>query len=1515
MTVKQKPVARTGGQWNFSGVLYQLLVTLKSGLTAVVEEVALDRDSASVRIVVEPDKGGDAQTIDVGKRTVDQIKIRRGTDPWTTRTIIEAVLPDLFKATGDKSAQTRFRFLTDNLEGTTAFASFLATVRNFDAQGKGPANLDTLERPFRWGAERVSPESLFTRIGSVLDAPDAEVWTFLTAIDIVGWSQAAISGEIDAILTELVSEREEVGIKRKALLMHLLSLGTAGGSISAEALLMAVDLSAARLTLARRLPQILSDQVRQAVQSTGYIPAVDVRVPTGGFTAPLNVLSGDSGQGKTWRLCRAAVSVGEAGGCALLLPAKGKLGDIEKKIVELTWLQAFDRPLPLARVAERLGPKLADETGVWLTLFLDDLADPALALELAHAPWASLGVRVVITAQHRTTRVLTHHVEALSEIAVPNFTLAEVRDYLARSQRDPNLVPDDVLLSLARPVMAAIYCKIPGSAQWTAVSEYELVDRYWQWATTMAKTQPFHASDGYALLKLAGDLFGPRPIYPWTPSVAERLMLSADVRDRLITVGILQETTSGDLKVAHDRILNWAAALEIERRFLEGELTVDGVSELLVRMDSIATQRGDPIGRRLGYVIHDLFWKLAKSVKPEDVGTLALLSVRSGAASREHEHFFEAGLGSMGTDIIPALAWLAREPYDKGERLLPHHIAKALVAIASGAPSEVAEIAHRLVLENREHSRTVGLIVLKSVAAPKALDLLWTINCERNLAMIAAKGDGEQWSVCRRAKDQSYDALSRAVRADPEWLKAKSQSVATAEDAEQLIWLMLGPEVHVAKPIWLEAKGRLLAQIPSGSHSIPRIVRYFRDGEELGRLEIGLAKAQPMAAALWFDALVVLAPERALALLPSLTSRDLSGTSHWWLQGLVRRVGPVAHLRLAETIGVGSDDPLLGRRDLAMLYSGQEDLLDGPTFDLLIDSLEACLELELQGQAELPGVRRHLRSLIASANTPVLLHRLSARKGGRFERLICERAGARPGRGSMMVDREGGEYHRILAAIGGDGYDALVLAEMNRESLHGRTDGVTAATWTRSAQVRERLEALVEGADGDTYRQIQLMHALAAHRADAGLRAMVQGGSPVFLRAVEIRADGPPWSDQELAKVESLLKSHDVKERRLGINLCGFLDLDQAGALLSSIVEGPAPAEDEADLIWNVLRHLGYYRPSFLPLVKAKLTYDDGGHAMASYLAWSGDAVARQAVVDWLTAHALIELQSSLLPIAFQLVEFEDSAAGARAFLKRVWKRGLGWGAEGRILAILAEAGDNEAGAAMDAIAYQRPRRGEGAVVAAIRAVGRTSPTEAIAAAERFYRQTRASAAVHLLLELNAPAGMAILLGDYPTAPVPVRHQIGRLLRRAAPLDALVEQLDEMSLQGQSRLREAAAELAGWLPYETSVAFLDRLADDEAEAVEKAALTALRQRQADADCAALIGAIAGQVKARQWAWLNALIERGDPAHLSDANDPRSIHTLLDQLGDEFREEASTLLDKRTKALERLAAKLETKREV
>jgi hypothetical protein len=609
-------------------------------------------------------------------------------------------------------------------------------------------------------------------------------------------------------------------------------------------------------------------------------------------------------------------------------------------------------------------------------------------------------------------------------------------------------------------------------------------------------------------------------------------------------------------------------------------------------------------------------------------------------------------------------------------------LASAFITVAEGATSEVAAAAVELISDDVAQSCEIGLNILRAVPAPKALDLLWSLNVQRNAALIAAKGDSGRWSERRIEKEKSFAALSCAARQAPHWLRAKALSVETAEEADQVIWLLVELDIHIAQPIWLEAKSNLLTRVRPNAIAVPRAIRHFRDRDELQRLESALEHPEPYGAALCFDALAYLAPDKALDSLARLTMSDLWGTSHWWLQGLCHRIGQAVHATLMRMSERGHEAGT-GPRDLAILYSGQQDLLDPVTFDYLIDRFEACLDGEEKGEPEQPGARRHLRALIASVSSPSLLERLAACKGSRFERLVTRKAIAREGRASRVRDRDGMEYHLILGAIGGEGYDSLVLAQLDRPNPHARSDGIVAALWTPNAAVKAKLEVIAQSPNDDTVHQVHLMHALAAHRADSGLRAMVRSGASVFLRAVDIRDDGPLWTTKDLAEVKQLLGSDLAGERLQGINLCAFLGSEAAGSMLAPILEGSSSTDEEVNLARGVLSYLGYYQPTFLPRLRIQMGRDEAGSSTANYLAWNGDADARAVVVEWLAAHSLTELKSSELEIPFGLLQHPDSVAGALSFLRRLWKKGLGFGREGQILTVLAEAGDSEASAAL----------------------------------------------------------------------------------------------------------------------------------------------------------------------------------------------------------------------------------------
>ncbi|WP_372084263.1 hypothetical protein [Tistrella mobilis] len=1517
---KPEAEALTGGQWNLSGVLYQLLTSLKSGLSAVVQEVNAEGDVASVRLVIEPAKGGDVQIHQAGLRCVDQIKIRRGVSPWTTNIIIKNVLPDLFKAVGDGNTPSKFRFFTDNVQGAEHFSRFLESVRALDAQGKGPQDLDIEESPSRGRMRSLSHQEIYAKIAGELNAAEPALWKFLAATEVVGWDEATVENDIDKILAELVAERAEVLVKRRALTQRLLELGAAGKSISAERLLQDMDLDPSRLVHAQKLRSDLYEGVKHALQQLRYDQSMDVRTAPNIPDAPFSVLSGDSGQGKTWRLCAAALASVEANRCALLLHPIGSLADLEREIVNVVWRRYFDRDLPLSVIADRLAPRLRGDDEVWLTVFLDDLADPDLATALAKSSWDRLGIRLVISAQDRITRLLSNHVDDLYEIQVPDFTLAELHDYLRRSDRDPSRLPDDVLLSLTRPILADIYCRIPCSENWRAVSEYELMQRYWDWATKEYRTQSLHRTDAHAVLGLAGTLLDDRVIYPWTPTVTNRMKLTDEARGRLIAVGILREDTDGGLQVSHDRILNWIVALEIQRRFLEGELDVQGLADLIGRLDDISTLRGERIGQRLGYVMLDLFWRLIGQVEVDELAEIILLTIHSNRRIQNRKKFFVHGLGTLGVSFVPVLKRGACRPSSEVGDWAPQCLADTFIAIATAAKAEVAAAAYALVKDDIGLSRNIGLMVLSVVPAPEAVDLLWSINHERHKSLITAEGT-ESWPYKRADHEQSFKALSCAVRSVPHWLQEKALSKIDAEDAEQLIWLLMRLDIHTAKPIWGATKTHLLNTMPIRAPVISRALRYFRDYDQVERIEAALEEPEPFVAGFWFDALVYLAPKIALEYIGRLTAHDISGTSDRWLPVLLRRAGNVVSVRLVEAASQQKERDQREIQDLIELYAGDQDLIDPFISEFLIEKFEELLVREERGEKLQPGVLRSFAELISSTTSPVLLQCLAGRQGSSFETAVRRKAMQR--REWKPQDSEGDAYRFILAAIGDEGYSRLVLTELEQSDIYDLLAVTKAARWTHHPVVKARLEAVARQPVGDRRLQRCLMRTLSSHHADEAIIAMVRNGSEVEREIFPVREGDFPWNDAHIRQIEALVESDILEERFQGIKLCSFLGKEKGGRIVAPVIKADPATSEGFALALSVVRYLGYYQPDFLTRCRALMTYDEAGAVAARYLVARGDAEARNAVVKWLAAHPLAGLTSLDLPVAFRLLDDVDSAPGARAFLKRVWKRGLGFGSEGQILGVLADAGDEEATAALPDVAYREPLWDPTSAVAAIKALRDMSPADAWVAAERLYhrrlvepvagrlsRAARAKAAARLLLDLDARRGSEILLKDFPAASVSLRHDIGRLLRQAAPRAWFTGILTELSRSEATADRLTAAELAGWLPFEEPIYFLDYLAEDEAEVVERAAVAALRQREADAGCATLIKRLADQPRPRQWAWLHALVRLGDPAHFANPEDPRSLHALIDQLGEDFREEVNGLLKKRVDELKTHAEMLE-----
>lgn len=288
-----------------AGILYQMLVSLTEGLDATIMAVESsgEVDGVTVEIQPEPFDGGDVQ-VGGRQRLVIQIKRRAAGRRWTVGDVIRDVLPDLIKAVRPE-ADDRFQFVTDNDEGCDDFRRFLAWHRaRTDPKGPEPA-----EERFRFGrGTTVTGQRLLAAISSELgiELHDARLSALLSAFEILRRNEADLVREIDKPLSILVERVEDLPHKRTQLLGELVRLGATGARVTTAELLHAAQLEPRRLVHAGQLAQSLREELTAAFPMFRYDPETDVRRPLPAPTRSVTVLRGESGLGKTWRLCATA---------------------------------------------------------------------------------------------------------------------------------------------------------------------------------------------------------------------------------------------------------------------------------------------------------------------------------------------------------------------------------------------------------------------------------------------------------------------------------------------------------------------------------------------------------------------------------------------------------------------------------------------------------------------------------------------------------------------------------------------------------------------------------------------------------------------------------------------------------------------------------------------------------------------------------------------------------------------------------------------------------------------------------------------------------------------------------------------------------------------------------------------------------------------------------------------------------------------------------------------------------
>ena len=240
--------------------------------------------------------------------------------------------------------------------------------------------------------------------------------------------------------------------------------------------------------------------------------------------------------------------------------------------------------------------------------------------------------------------------------------------------------------------------------------------------------------------------------------------------------------------------------------------------------------------------------------------------------------------------------------------------------------------------------------------------------------------------------------------------------------------------------------------------------------------------------------------------------------------------------------------------------------MDEITLDWVLDEFGPQLQTFNRDNGSKPDAKLgrlgHPLRFLPSLVEPRQFECVARRAGTLLEEELIRFACRRTGRTSRYRDSEGAQCERLLAMIDGTGFEALVVAELDRSDPFGREDGYSAALWVESDAVTKALQAVSEVHDSDGYRQVIRMQALAVHQCDTELEAMVRANTPIYVNAAEMRgAEGRPMGTL-LGRIEHLIARSDQEDLRIAAQLAGFLrDTEEVHVLVPAYLK---PDTDES---------------------------------------------------------------------------------------------------------------------------------------------------------------------------------------------------------------------------------------------------------------------------------------------------------------------------------------------------------------
>jgi hypothetical protein len=1089
----------SGGPSTINGVLYQMLWTLLRTMELHASDCLTDGGSGQIiatTLVIEPrGGGGDLQEVGESTRTVQQVKAKSGGGTWSLREIVEGVLTDLYLAVDLERPNTSYSFITEGrIDGWRhVYDSFFQSIGSRTLivddirsclDDSKPLQIGPKKRRssrMRAGEDRFWSDAEYTELQlfdqivveirkkkSVSDTEADEltrqkVWHLLSKFAVLEkQTPQKLQRQINRRLEELVDYIEDLDKVRDSLLMSLAHLGAKGSAEidNAREFLATQGLRSKPFSDWPDLRQLSHAMLERDLERFGYKPVEDVRLGRARVNAaewplekPLLLLSGGSGQGKSWSVYALSRELMSEPGLIVLVEGTRGVESALRDAARLVWqrIKGNDQELSLALISRRLRMHFPDRATRWLTLLIDGLRDPSDAHELAKLPWRDLGIRLVVSCEpdiaDSIMRVMPGLYAAL--VLVVDFTLEELQTYLSISiGTDWPDIPGDVRDTLRRPLLARLYRDVAASKPWKEPNEYALYSRFW--ARLVEDERARRPLDRVGLERLALSLLDNAP-YPWTARQVEESRVDNAGIESLVRAGWLRRTPGDYFEVCHDRLLNWAVATS-----LVNAIKAEAFDQETFCMHLAETFRGDRRfqGRRLDYVPKDVLWLLTRTTGVMDQILDAVVLALERVGYHQRETLYKQVLPALGTSVLTALFRRLTDVASTDDVI---HQALIIEAITTIDSPDIASLSIQLLGNESRFVQRAAMRILSKRPSAAALDRIWNIHVQMEIDPTAFLRAGEQeWYLYK----ESFGALRSCAKLDPGWIERVIERAETTSEPWPVYELayLLG-NIKNGRDIWRRSKLRLIRLVPP-LHSRSIVVNIFahNDSDEIPWL-IDRVPSETNGTGPWaLKALAKLAPDVAVEQLPRLSVLELSPTRHWYVPELLAKRPEATRAQLFCMMRA-AEDPWA----IAFVFQDDEDSLDDRMLDLLLTDFEKRLDTDLSmptPERSRPVFKPLL--LLSRINRIGLLKVFQGAQETRLEEKLTDwllREGPLTGVWARPLHDKA---VNILYKIGGVGFTKVVNAYLKANTRWGRLKGLELAFKRPNAETLDLLRTISE---------------------------------------------------------------------------------------------------------------------------------------------------------------------------------------------------------------------------------------------------------------------------------------------------------------------------------------------------------------------------------------------------------------------------------------------------------------------